>query len=108
MAQDISMIGAGIADLRCARQGEPPLVLLTGATGYVGGRLLKALELGGRVEHPPNGHFRSRRLLGPSLLVRLVPDPPAGVFRNAAGDREGRGAGGAIQNRHPSVGAIGP
>ena len=27
---------------------ERPLVLLTGATGYVGGRLLRALEQGGR------------------------------------------------------------
>ena len=27
---------------------EKPLILLTGATGYVGGRLLKALEAGGQ------------------------------------------------------------
>jgi uncharacterized protein YbjT (DUF2867 family) len=38
--------GVGMADAS-ARVGGKPLILLTGATGYVGGRLLKALEQAG-------------------------------------------------------------
>ncbi|HVB99216.1 MAG TPA: NAD(P)H-binding protein [Candidatus Dormibacteraeota bacterium] len=46
---------------------EPPLILLTGATGYVGGRLLSALEAKGCLLARRPEFLRSR--VGPSTEV---------------------------------------